>query len=361
MITPNFKKFNIEAYKPGKSKVKRFKNIIKLSANESALGMSPKAKRLISNKKLVLDKYPDGKSQNLRKAISNAYKCNKDKIICGAGSDEVIQMICQLFLNPKDEVVIPEYSFLMYRIYSKIVGAKVIFAKERNFKVSVKDILKKITKKTKIVFIANPNNPTGTYLTKKEVLELRKKLNNKILLVIDDAYAEYMKNKDYSSGLDLFKNKENVFILRTFSKMFGLASLRVGWGYGSKKIVDGLNVIKPPFNVNGMAQLAAAESLKDKKFIKKSIKHNLFYARNIKKFLEGYNIYSNSVSANFLLLNFEKCKYSAKYLYEKLKNKGIILRSTEDGYHIKNKLRLTIGSKKENLKFMSVVKQILKK
>ena len=197
MTTPNFKKFNIEAYKPGKSKVKKLKNVIKLSANESALGMSPKANKIISNKNLNLDKYPDGKSKNLRKAISKAYKCNSEKIICGAGSDEVIQMICQLFLNPKDEVVVPEYSFLMYRIYSKIVGAKVVFAKEINFKVSVKEILKKITKKTKIVFIANPNNPTGTYLTKKEVLELRKKLNKKILLVIDDAYAEYMKNKDY--------------------------------------------------------------------------------------------------------------------------------------------------------------------
>jgi len=170
-----------------------------------------------------------------------------------------------------------------------------------------------------------------------------------------------MKNKDYSSGLNLFKNKDNVFILRTFSKIFGLASLRVGWGYGSKKIVDALNVIKPPFNVNGIAQLAASESLKDKAFINKSIRHNLLYSKKIKKFLETYNIFSNSVSANFLLLNFEKCRHSAKFLYEKLKNKGIILRSTEDGYHIKNKLRLTIGSKKENLKFMSVIQQVLKK
>ncbi len=359
MTTPNFKKIDIEAYKPGKSKVRKLKKIIKLSANESALGISPKAKKIISSKKLNLDKYPDGKSQNLRNAISKAYKCKSDKIICGAGSDEVIQMICQLFLNPRDEVVVPEYSFLMYRIYSKIVGAKVVFAKEINFKVSVKEILKKITKKTKIVFIANPNNPTGTYLTKKEVLNLRKKLNKKILLVIDDAYAEYMKNKDYISGLDLFKNKDNVLILRTFSKMFGLASLRVGWGYGSKKIVDALNVIKPPFNINGVAQLAAIEALKDKTFINKSIKHNLFYSRKIKKFLETYNIYSNPVSANFLLLNFEKCRYSAKFLYEKLKNKGIILRSTEDGYYIKNKLRLTIGSKSENLAFMNAVKNIL--
>ena len=166
MTTPNFKKFNIEAYKPGKSKVKKLKNVIKLSANESALGMSPKANRIISNKNLNLDKYPDGKSKNLRKAISKAYKCNSEKIICGAGSDEVIQMICQLFLNPKDEVVVPEYSFLMYRIYSKIVGAKVLYAKENNYKISVSEIIKKVSKKTKIVFLANPNNPTGTYLKK---------------------------------------------------------------------------------------------------------------------------------------------------------------------------------------------------
>ena len=360
MNSINFKKFNIEAYKPGRSRVKRLKKVIKLSANESALGISPRAERLIFNKNLILDKYPDGKSHNLRKQISLAYKCNFNKIICGAGSDEIIQMICQLFLNPNDEVVVPEYSFLMYRIYSKIVGAKVIFAKEKNFKISVKNILKKITKKTKIVFIANPNNPTGTYLNKKEVLELRKKLNKRILLVVDDAYAEYMKNKDYLSGLDLFKNRENVFILRTFSKIFGLASLRVGWGYGSKKIIDALNIIKPPFNVNGIAQLAAIESLKDTKFINKSIKHNLFYAKNIKKFLEKFNIFSNAVSANFLLLDFEKCNYSANFFYKKLKERGILLRSTENGYNIKNKLRLTIGSKTENLKFMNIVKQVLR-
>ena len=358
MTLPTFKKIRFESYKPGKSRLLRHKNIIKLSANESALGMSPKVRREINNK-VNFSKYPDSKSSNLRMNISKKFNCEFEKIICGAGSDEIIQIICQLFLKQKDEVVVPQYSFLMYRIYSKIVGAKVVFAKENNFKVSVKEILKKITKKTKIVFIANPHNPTGTYLTKKEVLDLRKKLNKKILLVIDDAYAEYMKNKDYLSGLDLFKSKDNVFVLRTFSKMFGLASLRVGWGYGSKKIVDALNVIKPPFNVNGIAQLAAIESLKDKTFINKSVKHNLFYSRKIKKFLETYNIYSNSVSANFLLLNFEECRYSAKFLYEKLKNKGIILRSTEEGYHIKNKLRLTIGSKSENLAFMNAVKNIL--
>ena len=353
-----FKKLNIETYEPGKSSLKRFHQVVKLSANESALGVSSKAKKILSNKNLSFFRYPDGKSNALRRQISKKFKCNEDRIICGAGSDEVIQMLCQLFLNPKDEVILPQYSFLMYRIYAKIVGAKVIFAKENNFKVSIPEIIKNVSKKTKIVFLANPNNPTGTYLTSSELLELRKKLRKNILLVVDDAYAEYMKNNDYKSGLKLFKNKQNVFILRTFSKIYGLSSLRVGWGYGSKKIIKALNVIKPPFNVNEVAQKAAIESLKDTKFITRSVKHNIIYAKKLKNFLNQYGINSNNISANFLLLNFEKCKFKAKYFYKKLKMKGIILRSTENGYNIKNMLRLTIGSKKDNLKFMRAVKGI---
>jgi histidinol-phosphate aminotransferase len=361
MTTVKFRKLNIEAYKPGKSSIKRLKKIIKLSANESALGVSTRVKKVISNKKLSFFRYPDGRSRDLRRQISKKFSCDKEKIICGSGSDEVIQMLCQLFLKPNDEVIVPQFSFLMYRIYAKIVGAKVNFAREKNFKVSVPEIIKKVTKKTKIVFLANPNNPTGTYLTKLELIELRKKLRKNILLVVDDAYAEYMKNVDYKSGLDLFIKKENVFILRTFSKIYGLSSLRVGWGYGSRKIIDALNVIKPPFNVNEVAQKAAVESLKDDKFISRSIKHNFFYASKLKDFLNNYNISSNKVSANFLLLDFTKCKLKAKFFYEKLKMKGIILRSTEDGYKIKNMLRLTIGSKKENQKFMKVTESIFKK
>ena len=361
MINLKFRKIDVEVYEPGKSQVRKLKKIIKLSANESALGVSTKARKIIFNKNLNFFRYPDGKSKKLREQISKKFKCDFKRIICGAGSDEIIQMLCQLFLKPKDEVIVPQYSFLMYRIYSKIVGAKVVFSKEKNFKVSINEILKNVTNKTKIVFLANPNNPTGTYLTKSELLELRNRLKKNILLVIDDAYFEYMKNSDYKSGLDLFKSKENVFILRTFSKIYGLASLRVGWGYGSKKIIDALNIIKPPFNVNEVAQLAAIESLKDKKFLSQSIKHNLIYATKIKNFLKNYQIYSNEVSANFLLLDFSKCKFKAKYFYKKLKEKGIILRSTEEGYKIKNMLRLTIGSKIENINFMKSVKNIFKK
>jgi histidinol-phosphate aminotransferase len=358
MTVPKFKKFRIEAYKPGKSKIGKVKNIIKLSANESALGVSPKVKRVLNNKNLTLCKYPDSRAQALRKEISKKFDCDLDKIICGAGSDEIIQMICQLYLKPSDEVIVPQYSFLMYRIYAQIVGAKVFFSKEKNFKVSITEIIKKVTKKTKVVFIANPNNPTGTYLNKIELLKLRKQLKKNILLVLDDAYFEYMKNKDYKSSLDLFKNKDNVIIIRTFSKIYGLASLRVGWGHGSKKIIDAMNAIKPPFNVNHIAQIAATEALKDRNFINKSVNHNIAEANKAKKILEKYDIFSNEVTANFLLLNFDKCKFSAKYVLNKLQLKGIILRSTEDGYNIKNKLRLTIGSKKENIKFIAAIKDM---
>jgi histidinol-phosphate aminotransferase len=247
----------------------------------------------------------------------------------------------------------------MYRVYSKIVGARVIFSKEKSFKVSVDEIIKKVNKKTKIVFLANPNNPTGTYLDKKELINLRRKLNKKVLLVIDDAYQEYMIAKEYSSGLDLFKKTENVFILRTFSKIYGLAGLRIGWGYGHKKIVDALYNIKPPFNVNKLAQFCAIESLKDKNFIKKSIKHNLIWNNKIKNEMNKYGIFSNKISANFLLLNFNNCRFSAEYIRKKLENKRILLREMRS-YGIKNCLRLTIGNSKENKIFLKAMRLIIK-
>ena len=238
------------------------------------------------------------------------------------------------------------------------MGAKVIFSKEETFKVSIKEIIKKVTKKTKIVFIANPNNPTGTYLSRAELIDLRLKLNKNILLVLDDAYFEYMKNKDYKSGLDLFKNKDNVVVIRTFSKIYGLASLRVGWGHGPKKIISAMNLIRPPFNVNQVAQMAAIEALKDRNFINQSVKHNITEANKVRNVLEKLKIFSNEVTANFLLLNFDKSKFTANYVFNKLQSKGVILRSTVDGYNIKNKLRLTIGSKKENMRFIKTIKAI---
>ena len=359
MNTPTFRKITLQAYKPGRSFLNKKKNIIKLSANESALGMSNNAKKVIKKYSDNISKYPDGKFRDLTSIISKKYNCNQNQIICGSGSDEIIQMLCQLFLNKGDEVVVPEFSFLMYRIYAQIEGAKVAFSKEKNFKVSNNEILKKVSKKTKIVFLANPNNPTGTYISKKQLLELRKRLNKKILLVVDDAYFEYMLNKDYKSGLELFKNKNNVFILRTFSKIYGLASLRVGWGYGSKKIVEALYKIKPPFNVNKIAQVCAIESLKDQSFIKKSVKHNLDWAKKIKRIMNLYNIQTNEIGPNFFLLDFKNCKLSSNYVEKKLEASGIILREM-NSYGIKNCLRLTIGNISENLLLLKKFKKIFK-
>ena len=358
MTQLKYRKINIETYRPGKSKLGKIKNLIKLPANESALGVSPRVKKLnLKNKNI--EKYPDSKCKELRKQIARNFRCDFNKIICGSGSDEIKQMICQLFIEKNDEVVLPQYSFLMYRIYAKIAGAKIIFSKEKNFKISHDDIVAKTSNRTKIVFLANPNNPTGTYLNINELKNLRKRLNKKILLVIDDAYFEYMTQKDYASGLRLFKNSKNVFILRTFSKVYGLASLRVGWGYGPKKIIDELYKIKPPFNVNKIAQLSAIESLKDSEFIKKSVKHNLNWSIKIKKFLKINNINTNKISANFFLLDFDNCKRSAKYVEKKLEKKRIILRSMKS-YKMKNKLRMTIGSSIENKKFIKEINNIFR-
>ena len=359
MNTPIFRKITIQTYKPGRSFLTKKKTIIKLSANESALGMSNGAKKVIKKFNDNISKYPDGKFRDLTSIISKKYNCNQNQIICGSGSDEIIQMLCQLFLNKGDQVIVPEFSFLMYRIYAQIVGAKVVFSKEKNFKVSNNEILKKVSNKTKIVFLANPNNPTGTYISKKQLLELRKRLNKKILLVVDDAYFEYMLNKDYKSGLEIFKNKSNVFILRTFSKIYGLASLRVGWGYGSKKIVEALYKIKPPFNVNKIAQVCAIESLKDQSFIKKSVKHNLDWAKKIQNTLNLYNIKTNDIGPNFFLLNFKNCKLSANFVEKKLEASGIILREM-NSYGIKNCLRLTIGNNYENKLLLDKLKNIFK-
>jgi len=361
MKLSKFNNLKFESYKPGKYEIPSLKGkrkIIKLSANESALGASSKVKAIMKSK-ITTSKYPDYTSKLLREQISLKFKCDSNKVICGSGSDEIIQMLCQLFLSKGDEVIVPEYSFLMYRIYASISGAKVIFSKEDNFKISINNIIKKVNKKTKIVFLANPNNPTGTYLYKNELRNLRKRLRKDILLVIDDAYYEYMKDKNYASGLKIFKNYKNVFILRTFSKIYGLAALRIGWGFGDKNIINALNLIKPPFNVNEIAQLCAIEALKDNNFISKSIKHNLYWSKKIKKKLEEFDIYSNKISANFLLLNFNLCKLSATTFEKKLERKGIILREMKT-YGIKNHLRLTIGNIRENKLFLSETKKIFK-
>tara|TARA_Y100001970_G_scaffold220489_1_gene270852 strand:+ start:96 stop:1178 length:1083 start_codon:yes stop_codon:yes gene_type:complete len=357
MKLPKPRKIIAEKYVAGLSLFKSRRSPIKLSANESALGPSPKAVRSYNSIGRSFVRYPDSDGTFFRKVLAKKFKLKRDKIILGSGSDQIFEMVCKLFLNKGDEVVVPEYSFIIYRIYSRMFGAEVRYAKEDNFRVSVESILDCVNKKTKIVFLANPNNPTGTYLDKYEILKLRKKLRSDILLVIDDAYYEYINDPSYASGIELFSKSENVIVTRTFSKIYGLAGLRIGWGYGPKKIIKKLYEIKPPFNVSRPALFAATEAIKDTKWLNKAIKHNNFWAKKIFDVVEEIGISTNKTNVNFFLLNFDFAKFSAKQIFNKLANSGILVRQM-DVYSIKNSLRVTIGNSKENRKLISELRRI---
>jgi len=281
MILPKPIKLKVERYIGGLSQFRKIDNPIKLSANESALGPSPKAIEAFERDKDKIFKYPESDSTSLRSALSGKFNIDSKRIVCGAGSDQIFDLTCQLFLEPEDEVIVTEFGFIMHRIYASLHKANVLLAKELFFKASVDEILKKVTNKTKIVFIANPNNPTGTYLTKNEMLNLRKKLRSNILMVVDDAYFEFLNLEDFNSGLDLFKDSANVLITRTFSKIYGLAGLRLGWGYSSKEIIDAMYQIKPPFNVNRIALAAGIEAIKDNAWTKRAIEHNTLWSKRI--------------------------------------------------------------------------------
>ena len=347
-----------EKYVVGMSVFKNRLAKIKLSANESALGPSPKAKKEYIKVSKSFARYPDTNGTLLRETLSKKFKLDKNRVILGSGSDQIFELICKAYLKKGDEVIVPKYSFIIYRIYSKMNGAKVIYSKENNFTVSVKDILKKVTSKTKVIFLANPNNPTGTYVTKKNLLFLRKKLRSNILLVVDDAYFEYVKQKDYSSALKLFSKFKNVVTTRTFSKIYGLAGLRVGWGYGSKEIIDMLNKIKPPFNVNKAALFAASAAVKDGAWLNKEIKHVNNWNKKMFNEFKKMKIETNKSYSNFLLVNFNKVKISSSRFFKLLAKAGILVRKM-DVYGIKNSLRITIGKSEENRKLIFKMKKIL--
>ena len=357
MKLPQPRKIIAEKYVAGLSLFKSRRSPIKLSANESALGPSPRAVKSYNSIGKGFVRYPDSDGTYFRKVLAKKFKLKRDQIILGSGSDQIFELVCKLFLNKGDEVVVPEYSFIIYRIYSRMFGAKVRYAKEENFVASIDSIMNCVNKKTKIVFLANPNNPTGTYLNKNKVLKLRKKLRSDILLIIDDAYFEYIKDPDYSSGIDLFSKSENVIVTRTFSKIYGLAGLRIGWGYGPKKIIKKLYEIKPPFNVSRPALFAATQAVLDTKWLNKAIQHNNFWAEKIFNVIDEIGIASNRTNVNFFLLNFDFVNQSASKVFNKLANSGILVRQM-DVYGIKNSLRVTIGNSKENKKFISVLRRI---
>ena len=357
MKLPRPRKIIAEKYVAGLSLFKSIRSPIKLSANESALGPSPKAVKSYNSIGKGFVRYPDSDGTFFRKVLGKKFRLDRNRIILGSGSDQIFELVCKLFLNKGDEVVVTQYSFIIYRIYSRMCGATVKFAKEENFKPSVQSILDCVNRKTKIVFLANPNNPTGTYLDRNEMLELRKKLRSDILLVVDDAYCEFIEDPNFVSGMELFSKSKNVLITRTFSKIYGLAGLRIGWGYSSKEIIQKLYEIKPPFNVSRPALFAATQAVQDTNWLNKAIKHNNYWSEKIFDVIDKIGIATNKTNVNFFLLNFDFVNKSSSQVFNKLANSGILVRQM-DVYSIKNSLRVTIGNNYENKKFIKTLRKI---
>ena len=250
----------IEAYVPGKSAVAGVDKIYKLSSNESPLGPSPKAIEKFAAEANRLALYPEGSSTLLRSAIAARYGLDPERIICGNGSDELLALLAQTYLRPGDEGLYSEYGFLEYPIVIRAAGGVPVIAPEVDMTASVDNLLARVTDRTRIVFVANPNNPTGSFLPFDEIKRLHAGLPSDVLLVIDAAYAEYVRRNDYAAGVELVSSSENVVMTRTFSKIHGLASLRLGWAYGPAAVVSMLNRVRGPFNVNSAAQAAGVSS-----------------------------------------------------------------------------------------------------
>ena len=346
----------IDPYKPGKSKTGNDGRVIKLSSNENALGASPKAIDAYQKHSDKVFRYVDGGCEELKNALAAKYQIETDKIVCGAGSDEIIALLTHAFCGVGDEVLYSEYGFLMYPISAKRVGAKTVVAKEANLTASVDNILSSITQQTKIIFLANPNNPTGSYLSNDEIERLIQNAPNNVLIVLDLAYAEFVDVVDYPDAIKLVNKYSNVVMMRTFSKIYGLASLRLGWSYSSSYVADILNRARGPFNVSGAAQYAGVAAINDDEFIGKSKNYNKKWLEIFATEFDKMGIKRYPSVANFILLDFisaEKCQEVNKFLLDN----GVILREMS-AYNLPSCLRLTIGKEEENLIVIELLKQV---
>ena len=343
----------IEAYKPGKFKVANVDQVIKLSSNENALGASPKAAKAYHEHSEKVFRYPDGNCEQLRDALAKKYQTNAGQIVCGAGSDEIIALLTHAFCDIGDEVLYSEYGFLMYPISAKRVGARGVIAKEINLTANVDNILAKISNRTKIIFIANPNNPTGSHLNNAEIKKLIKNTPSNILIALDLAYAEFVGEADYPDAIKLVNEHQNVVMMRTFSKIYGLASLRLGWSYSSTYVAEVLNKARGPFNVSGAAQYAGVAAINDDEFIQQSKFHNQKWLKILAVEFDKIGIKHYPSVANFILLDFlsvTKCQQANQFLLDN----GVILREMS-AYNLPNCLRMTVGLEKENLRVLELL------
>ncbi|KAA5606993.1 histidinol-phosphate transaminase [Roseospira marina] len=335
---------NLKPYVAGESAIEGHATVIKLSSNEGALGTSPKAIAAVRQATGELFRYPDGGAVALRAAIAKRYGLDADRLVCGAGSDELISLLVRAYAGPGDEVLFPEHAFLMYRIYAQGVGATPVAAPENGLIADVDALLAHVTDNTRILFLANPNNPTGTYLTISEVRRLREGLREDVLLVLDAAYAEYVDKNDYEPGVALVDSHPNTVMLRTFSKIHGMGGARLGWAYAPAHVVDILNRLRSPFNVSLTALAAGAASMGDIAFQDLARQHNDYWLAWTTERLRalGYDL-TDSVG-NFVLVTFPtEPGRTAADADAALRAKGIIVRGMA-GYGLPNSLRITIGT-----------------
>ncbi len=346
----------ITAYMPGKSGAKGAK-AFKLSSNESPLGASPKAMAAFAASSGNLALYPDGSAGALREAIAQRYGLAADRLICGAGSDEILQLLAHAYLGPGDEAIYSQYGFMVYPIVIAANGATAVVAKESEFATNIDAMIAAISVRTKIVFLANPNNPTGTYVSFDEVKRLHAALPPHGLLVLDAAYAEFVTANDYEAGVALVSSSENVVMTRTFSKLHGLAALRLGWAYGPASVIDVLNRIRGPFNVSAPAMAAGVAAINDTVFMDEALAHNTKWLSWLKHEIEKLGLMVTPSVGNFLLVHFPANKNAASadgFLQER----GLVVRRME-GYQIPTALRISVGTEEANHAVVAALKEFL--
>lgn len=344
----------LEPYKQGETAIEGQKDIIKLSSNELPYPPSPAALQAFVDAQAYLSRYPDGSQFALREAISKIHGISANNIFAGNGSEEAIGLVIRSVLSPSDEMIISENSFKMAEIYANSVGAKITKCPERDYRIDVQAILAAITEDTKIVYLCSPNNPTGTYTKKTELFHLETQLPKDVILIIDAAYAEFVGEPDYDSGLALFSPHGRVVVTRTFSKAYGLAAQRIGWAAAPDKIIDAVACLRTPFNTNTAAQNAATAAVLDQNYLKEMVARIQKTRDAFSKELRGLGLTVVPSQANFVLIIFSPHSTDVPALDAALKEHGILGRPATESEH---EFRLSIGTDDEMAKTISVIRK----
>ncbi len=353
---------SIRPYEPGKpiEEVSRElgipeQDIIKLASNENPLGPSPLGVKAIIDCANQVNLYPDGDCYYLKKDLAEHLKVKPEQIIMGNGSNDVLQIIADTFITPEDEVIYSRHAFVVYSLVTQVADAKAVVVDMKDYTHDLEAMADAITDKTKVIFIANPNNPTGTMVTSEQVERFMKRIPDDVVVVFDEAYYEYVTRSDYPQTLKYVQDGRTVITLRTFSKIYGLAGLRVGYGITRPDIVEVLNKVRQPFNVSMVAQSAARASLKDKEHVEKSIKINSEGKEFLYKELKKMGLDYVPTEANFILIHVGR---PGAEVMGKMLKKGVIVRPV-GGYELPNSIRVTIGTPEQNQKFISELKKVL--